>query len=490
VEQSRALKIASGAAIGLLAVLALTVCPSVRGDVGVVLNDPLDEGVARITASGHSSVYLSRVCPDSSPLKLRLCRPDEEGSVISNYQNYGEDADYAWNVVPLSVYLYGVDDPSGRPLLGLRKVKGLLEQNYRATALADYCSVPKCSDNKRANWKDAVGARLARTVYIFIVKTTLEQDLELIAKFNAVPNQSHFNPITNNCANFTKDVIETFFPDSVHGDFVNDLGITSPKAVARSFTRYALRHPDSEFRVEHYPQIPGDIKRTGPPRSGTEQMYHSKIWLPPMLAFASHEMPFIFLSYNLTGRFSPERELAEYPTARATALDHEWQRAKAEDDSERVAQLKAQRDRERAEVVGTPGEWAEYKKQFAAILDEATHDEVISGRKSLEKFVRRLDRDGTPLLDADENLWVEIADESGPARVGLNAKNVLSPQSDPRLAYELLLAHIDMVLRSRAHSRETMREFRSDWSLLQMARDGQANLRLLNAKNSAAVPAF
>ena len=43
------------------------------GDTGVILNESLDTSVARITGSGHSAVYVSRICPES-PVKLRLCR--------------------------------------------------------------------------------------------------------------------------------------------------------------------------------------------------------------------------------------------------------------------------------------------------------------------------------------------------------------------------------------------------------------------------------
>jgi len=55
-----------------------------HADVGVVLNESLDSSVDRITGTGHISVYFSRICPDS-PVKLRLCRSDEQGSVMSNY---------------------------------------------------------------------------------------------------------------------------------------------------------------------------------------------------------------------------------------------------------------------------------------------------------------------------------------------------------------------------------------------------------------------
>ena len=58
--------------------------PSAHADVGVVLNESLDSSVDRITGTGHRAVYFSRICPDS-PVKLRLCRSDEQGSVMSNY---------------------------------------------------------------------------------------------------------------------------------------------------------------------------------------------------------------------------------------------------------------------------------------------------------------------------------------------------------------------------------------------------------------------
>ncbi len=73
----------------LLALLfAGLACPRANGDVGVVLNESLDTSVDRITGTGHSAVYFSRICPDS-PVRLRLCGPGEHGSVMSNYINIG-----------------------------------------------------------------------------------------------------------------------------------------------------------------------------------------------------------------------------------------------------------------------------------------------------------------------------------------------------------------------------------------------------------------
>jgi hypothetical protein len=93
-----------------------------RADVGVILNESLDTSLARITGSGHTAVYLSNVCP-ASPVKLRLCRPGEAGSVISNYINLGEDQPFEWNVAPFNIYLYGVENPADRPIFGSAHIK-------------------------------------------------------------------------------------------------------------------------------------------------------------------------------------------------------------------------------------------------------------------------------------------------------------------------------------------------------------------------------
>src|SRR5262249_16596564 len=89
--------------------------PPASADVGFILNESLDEDFDRISSTGHSAIFFSRICPES-PVKLRLCRPDELGSVMSNYVNIGEDQPYEWNIVPLNIYLYGVEDPRNRPL--------------------------------------------------------------------------------------------------------------------------------------------------------------------------------------------------------------------------------------------------------------------------------------------------------------------------------------------------------------------------------------
>ena len=135
---------------------------------------------------------------------------------MSNYTTLGENQPFEWNIIPLSVYVYGVEDPRERPLLGTPEIKRLLEERYREKFLTAYCWGPPCTTSGGAEWREMAGAGLSRSIYIFAVETSVEQDRALIDEFNAEPNVNHFNPITRNCANFTKSVLDRYFPGAAH----------------------------------------------------------------------------------------------------------------------------------------------------------------------------------------------------------------------------------------------------------------------------------
>ncbi|MGA8142864.1 MAG: hypothetical protein WB987_03120 [Candidatus Acidiferrales bacterium] len=455
------------------------------GDVGVILNESLDTSVARVTGSGHTAVYFSRICPDS-PVKLRLCRPGEEGSVMSNYINLGEDQRYEWNIAPLNMYVYGVQDTRYRPVFGSDKIKTLLEERYREQALSRYCTGRNCMTSDKAEWREMVGASMSRSMYIFVVETTVEQDLDIIAKFNALPNENHFNGMTKNCADFTKDVIDTYFPHSAHRDPINDFGMTSPKAVARTFSHYAQNHPESHFRVLHFSQLPGTIKRSTEARSGTEQLYHSKKLLIPMVIFADHELPVVAAAYLITGRFNPQHEFEQHPTVEPIQISDPARTPGANDNNHASTErLQAVEIQEREEVLGTPAEWKKYNKAFASLVDDAVRDEIIPNRDYVSRIFKRMDDAGKPTADPDGGIWMEISDANGTSKVGLSVNNIFAQGSDPRLAFELLLARVAYVLKSPKHSRETMLEFKEDWALLQYAR-----MRISAARATGESPEF
>ncbi len=462
-----------GTGARLVAVLVLlfvcVVASPAYGDVGVLLNESLDTNVARITGSGHSAVYFSRICPES-PVKLRLCRPGEQGSVISNYTTLGEDQPFEWNVVSLSIYMYGVEDPQNRPLFGSQKIKHALEERYRANFLAGYCEGATCRTSGKAEWREMVGATLSRSIYIFVVETSLEQDRNLIAELNSLPNQNHFNGITRNCAEFSRRIINTYFPHAARADYLNDFGLITPKAIARSFTHYGDRHREAHLRVLHFAQLPGTIKRSTECRSGTEQLYHSKKLLVPMILFADHELPFMAASYLLTGRFNPEHELEQHPTARSSDMAQEIREAKSEKDAPREQQLESMANQESAELVGTSQEWKQYREEFGSLTNEAIRRETIPDYDFLGRLFKYLDHAGTLSVDAHGALWLDISEGGKPAKLGLSRSNIFASGTDSQWAYALTLARANHYLKSPKHSREIMPDFKDDWALLAAAR--------------------
>ncbi len=437
--------------------LACLACPQARGDVGIVLNESMDTSVDRISGTGHSSVYFSRICPES-PVRLRLCGPDEHGSVMSNYINIGEDQRFEWNIVPLNIYLYGVEDPRFRPLFGSFKLKNLLEERYRTKYLSGYCDGPPCSTSYKAEWREMVAATMVRSIYIFVIDTTVEQDKQLIAQFNSSPNENHFNGFTRNCATFTKRVVNTYFPHAANADYLNDFGMTTPKAIARSFAHYGIRNPESNFRVLHFAQVPGTIKRSSEVRSGTEQLYHAKKFLIPMLVFADYELPAAAASYWLTGRFNPEHEFEKHP---------------AQEENNAKGPQKVQ-ERERAQVVGTSAEWKRYRQELNSLLEEKAHTEALGEQGDVRHLFKHLNKVGTPRVDVDGALWMEVPGKEQTFEVGLSANDILGQNSNTQLAYSLLLWRANGMLKSPKHGRETMTEFEKDWGLLQRARSRNA----------------
>jgi hypothetical protein len=314
------------------------------------------------------------------------------------------------------------------------------------------------------------------------VKTSVEQDRALIAEFNSLPNVNHFNGMTNNCADFTRRVLDIYYPHSVKPDYINDFFMTSPKAAARTFTHYAEEHPELDLRVLHFSQVPGTIKRSSECRSGTEQLYHSKKLVIPLAVFAWQSIPAVTASYLITGRFNPEHQFEEHPSIDALGDDEDSAAAAPRGYTVSVQQLEAEQRVKDESIVGDKDEWKDYRDQFNEIVDQAIHDELIPDRGYLKHVFKRLGEAGKLSLDADGAVWINWTDARPAGRVGLSASNIFAADSDAQIAYQILLARVEAELNSPKHSRETMIEFKRDWAMTaELHAEGPALLARKNA---------
>ena len=439
-----------------------------KADIGVVLADPTNVGVSVYTHAGHSLVYLSGVCA-VSPIRARLCGAGEQGSIVTTYPDFREAQAYRWNLVPLSLYLRGSMASDDRLLYGSRVVKEALEAHARDGFFQDVCTGTNCPQVAHSFWRDLVAANVVRDIFIFAVRTTRAQDQAVVDWLNGDPNVNHYNGFTNNCAVFTRTLVNLIFPHAVHRDFPNDLGMMAPKAAARSFTHWALKRPELGFYSMHFAQPPGDLPRSGLAQSGTETAIHMKKYLIPAALIGDHEVAgSFFVSYFLTGRFGLYKEFSHHPTASIVELEAETKAAKEDRDEAVRSSLRLATDEARAGVMGTKDEWEDYRERFTMMRDSVEVREFTDGHRGL--FPQGYDR-GKAMIDGEGEPWLTIEVDDSERRVGIGSENVMAAASDPELAFQLMLGRVGYVLRAKNHMRETMEEFQKDWVLLEQTRD-------------------
>lgn len=402
-----------------------------RADVSLLLEEAI--GVAgALEGTGHAAIYFSNICADS-PLRVRLCRPGEKGAVISRYDGFSAAAQYGWFAIPVLPFLYGVEDDADIPLYANAKVRDLLRDRYRRDRLIDL--LPDLPGGKAppGHWRAVVGALLDRDIYSFTLHTTPEQDAQRVAELNRDINKNHFHETYSNCADFARIEINRYFPHAVHRDPINDFGVTTPKALAKSLTSFASRHPELDFAIAKLSQVSGPIKRSEDNKKITEAGFRLKkysiplLWQPEVLALFGG-------AYAATGRFNPDLEYRK----RAGAADR----------------------------VDGEAAWDQYRVAFRAIVAKAIHDGIYTGSKELTTFFHDLEAESEPALDEHGGVYLNVKTGSEYTKLGLTRGNILGDNSDRRLAFKLMLAKTDAELSARPKNRCSLSDFRRDWNLL------------------------
>ncbi len=287
--------------------------------------------------AGHSAIYLDHVCAET-PLKLRPCRFGEMGVVLSRYDGIGN---HDWVAMPLVPYLYGVASAEEIPEAVDKDSEFQLRDAYRRRYLESLTPDLPNGDAPTDNWYELVGSAFDRTIYGFQVSTTPEQDAQLISEFNDAKNTEKYNGLFRNCADFARVTLNRYYPHAVRRNYIADLGLTSPKSVARGLAHYAHKHPDVDLQVFVVPQVMGSlprshhnmdlmecmIKRYGalgvfsPPAAGVAvaaYVGHGRFSMPkdaPLLAV--NDIP---VNFKISRPFPAQRPLLPQPATRAVSL--------------------------------------------------------------------------------------------------------------------------------------------------------------------------
>ena len=397
----------------------------------LLLEEPYG-GMGFFTATGHAAVYLSGVCAET-PLVLRHCAPGETGVVISRYDGVGG---YDWVAIPLIPYLYAVERPEDVPLFANAKMALFLRDRYRRKHLEAIAPDVKNGETPSGNWYQLVGSSYDRTIYGFEIETTPEQDEAFIRKYNSSPNRSHFHLATNNCADFAKGVLNFYYPKSLHRSLIADVGITTPKQIAKMLTKFSARHRELKSSRIIIAQVPGSMPRSTNAHGVVESFFKAKKYIVPSVVMSPIFAGCVAAVYVSTGagHFEPGRD------AMVFVVGGEPERPLGAEDR-------------RA-----------YQLQMKHFLAGAYPEEP--GRK-MDRVWAKLQSKARYGVDDQGRPVLEMHLGENAVQMGATANNILSGTASPEMERELLEARLQSELRRASQKGLSETEVARDWDLLQ-----------------------
>jgi hypothetical protein len=346
---------------------------------------------------------------------------------------------YDWIAIPLIPYLYAVERPEDVPLYADTKTVAFLRDRYRRKHLKDVVPDLPNGGTPGGNWYELVGSSYDRTTYGFEIETSGEQDEALIFKLNSSPNRSHFHLLTRNCADFAKDVINLYQPKTLHRSYVADVGISTPKQMAKALVQFSAAHPELRLSRFIIPQVPGNIARSKAVHRVVGSFFESKKYIVPSAVvspiFAGCVAAVYFGSGG--GRFNPSSEAMIFAPGSELELPLTGE--------ERRAYSKA------------------LKHLLTHTLEGSAGNDHDSWALVQSKAEYRFDQHGGPVLQT--NIGPQVVN------VGVSPTNVRTIDAPPQLIQELLTARLQSELQRSSTGKVSGRQIGRDFQLLQRALD-------------------
>ncbi len=280
------------------ALIGLAALCSVRGQAQAALLMEQPYGFfGALNPTGHNALYFDRICAET-PVHLRRCSPGEMGAVIARYQ--GIDG-YDWVAIPLIPYLYAVENTAEVPDHVDREMVTRLRDRYREAHLLSLGANLSPGNLVHGGWTQLVGAAYERRIYAFRFATTAEQDDALIERLNAGPNRSDFDLLFSNCADFARQILNSYFPQTFRRSIFPDAGMTTPKQIAYKLVRYGRKHRDTQLAVFEIPQIPG-YRRLSHANKSIDESFVTTAYAIPIAILNPWLAGGLFVDYLVRGR--------------------------------------------------------------------------------------------------------------------------------------------------------------------------------------------
>jgi hypothetical protein len=267
-------------------------------------------------------------------------------------------------------------------------------------------------------------------------------------------NRQRWALITANCADFARQIINFYYPHSVHRSIIGDLGVTTPKQLARTLCKYSGKHSELEPSKFVVPQIPGTISRSKRVKGVFEVMLTAKKYMWPIFLSHPYAASTAIVVYVQHWHFNPGKD--------APLLDAKHQLGSSLTSADR----RAVQDQLKELVRAAPSMDAETEQQPWPSLQAAAE----------------------PALDAYGGPVLEVRVGNDVTSVGVARSNILNAPEGSKLAAALVRARLHEELKSAASKKTARADVESDLVLLQQLLESQP-AGLASATNFADVSA-
>ncbi|HEY2466629.1 MAG TPA: hypothetical protein VGI45_02155 [Terracidiphilus sp.] len=281
----------------LVAFLLLYSATRSLGQAALLMEEPYGF-FGTVNPTGHTAIYFAHICVET-PTTLRRCEPGELGAVVSRYSDVG---DYDWVAIPLIPYLYSVEGLAAVPSHVDKKTVNRLRNQYREAHLLSLGADLPRGGFFSGGWTELIGVAYERRMYAFRFNTTQEQDDAFIARMNDKKNRSHFQLLFNNCSDFSRTVLNEYFPRAFRRNIFPDAGMTTPKQITYKLVRYAKKHPEMQLTIFEIPQVPGYRRLSRANKSISESLI-TTVYAVPIAALNPYLAGGLFVDYVVRGRY-------------------------------------------------------------------------------------------------------------------------------------------------------------------------------------------
>jgi hypothetical protein len=231
---------------------------------------------------------------------------------------------------------------------------------------------------------------------------------------------------------------------------IGDLGVTTPKQIAKMLGKYSHHHPELQSSVFLLPQVPGAIRRSKPVHGVLESVMAAKKYMVPLVVLHPYIGGGLLVEYFGHRRFDPARN--------ALVLDSDRQLDAPMTRDERLRYQSRMDELSQTASVITP-------------FEESKNEGKTKSKD--EKTWERLQASATPGIDifGQPVLQLRVADDL--AQVGLSRANILNISDSSELAARLVEARLRQELRPGTARKTSPRDVENDLALLRQVLSSQ-----------------